>query len=318
MVKYPRYEEYNYRVEMEYIALQKLQPFLPPGSARVPRPLAIGKLEDLVVTVETALPARPLRAYLREHPGANVNHLRAMYPLARWFAELHARAARPATDADLQRHVFEPLEAAAAELELWSEEQAGLSRLCAMAEAATRTPLPMVCRHNDPGTTNVMVDKKGNFVGLIDWESGDIGLPATDLIYFLARFGFETRAAGTPDELTGFRELFFRGFSSDRSALPSTLAAEWLQEYCRLVGVSHESLPLLFGLCWIMHARNERNHLAGLSAEGALVHGKPAAVTLTTLDSAKLESAHFRSQLRFFLLNMTRFAPADATLGGQW
>jgi hypothetical protein len=314
VVKFARYAQYNELLDVEYHALSELRPYLPDGRG-APRPLARFEVEGLLVTVETSMPGRTLRAHLREHPRDYVAHLKRLSPFGLWLSEMHLNAARPIGAEEFEQRVLAPMSAAAGELALSITEHAALGRLRELAlNLAEGADLKKVYNHNDPGTTNLMVDNEGSFIGVIDWESGSDGLPAADLFYFLARFGFETRGVGRPDELRGFKELFFtepgqlrepakRGVQGAGELRPE-LALEWLRAYCRTINLDVRWLPVLFGLTWIFHARNERKRLLGLRSEGQIIHGKPATVSMTRTDRSELEHGHFRSQLRHYLTNI--------------
>lgn len=326
VIKVPRYSRYNPRLEAEYATLQRLHEYLPQDDQCAPKPLASSEIDGMRVTVESASKGRLLRAYLREHPEEYSQELSRMKPFADWLAMLHARSAEAATPQQLEEFVFAPLAAAEIEFYLSGVERAGLGRL---RDAARRlcasNQLPIVFNHNDCGTTNILVDEQGRLSSVIDWEGGGLGLPCLDLMDFLGRFAYETRAAGGADPLKGFREIFFldsvsararneaHSYRAGRSPQPlePSIAVRWLNDYCRQIGLATEWLPVLFGLCWIMHARKEKSDLIGLREEGQVLHGMPRTVSSTTTDDSILDKGHFRSQLRYYLENLDSFAAAD-------
>ena len=178
VVKFARYSIYNGRLEDEYRALQTMQRLAPGGP--VPTPLLAFHLNDLLVTVETALPGRLLRLYLREHPRRHRQTLRGFEPLVLWLMELHRRSARPATDAEMRAFILEPLEAAVEELgDFSTQEVSSIGRLYSLAkELLIRRPLPIVFNHNDLTATNLLVGEDGALSGIIDWEFAAPRLPA--------------------------------------------------------------------------------------------------------------------------------------------
>jgi hypothetical protein len=138
----------------------------------------------------------------------------------------------------------------------------------------------------------------GKFRGVVDWESGGFGLPGTDLIYFLGSFAYLARSEGSQDRLRGFKEMFFESsaFSTGGSSeiLPGT-AQQWLGDYCRRLGISTRWLPVLFGLCWTIHARNEMHQAEQQTAP---------AISRTP--------GYFRACLRFYLENMERLSIVES------
>jgi len=307
VVKFPRYPRDNDRLEAEYIALQHVHTHLPPDDTHAPRPLGSELLDGVRVTVESVGRGRMLQAYLREHPLAYADELCRLRPFAAWLTSFHARSARPATPAEIQRHVVAPLATADIALGLAAREVHGLTRLRARAtRLAADTTLPLVFCHNDAGTPNVLVDQRGCFTDIIDWESGGMGPPVRDLFYFLARYAHETRGVHHGDQPRGFRELFFDELAvTDRPFGPS-LVADWLGAYLRDLAVASDWLPVLFGLTWIMHATNERApHLQRQPvAQGIPPHGKLDTMTAAQTDGTPPFGGHFRAQLRYYLENI--------------
>jgi hypothetical protein len=261
------------------------------------------------VTVETSTRGRMLRAYLRENTSAYHEELMNLESFSAWLAELHFRSSKPASLVDLETLIFEPLRAAPDELMLSNVEKASLGRLAEKASSlCDLIPLSLVFNHNDNGTTNILVDEAGRLTGLIDWEVGGYGLPCTDLFYFLARYAYETRDLGRLGRLYGYREMFFRPTGSEPDAFSNGIASAWLVDYCRRVGVAPDWIPVLFGLSWLMHARNERNHVLGLLSDGQVIMGKPGGITQARGEGEETQQAHFRSLLRFYLENLDDFA----------
>ena len=302
VVKFARHPQYNARLQAEYSALEEMQSYLPVGPSMVPAPLLTFCLGDLLVTVETAVSGRPLRLYLRERPRQQLRTLHRLEPLVEWLTSMHARSARPATGTDIRSFILEPLMIPEEELGgLSSEEQQGIERLSLLAEKLIDShTLPLVFNHNDMGATNIMVGEDGSLTGIIDWESGAFGLPASDIIYFLSRYGHETRDVEGEEPLKGFREMFFLPERVEKGVIPISLTEKLLSAYCRRLDVDREWLPLLFGITWILHARNERRRLM---TESGSAYGEPAA-TKSSLDTDRtVQKAHFRSHLRYFLEN---------------
>ncbi|MEO6456996.1 MAG: aminoglycoside phosphotransferase family protein [Chloroflexia bacterium] len=319
VVKFARYPKYNYRVEVEYEALRQLQTYWPHGSEYIPRPLGTTSIEGLQVTVETSTRGRMLRAYLREHAFDYHDELKKFEPFSVWLAELHSLSSKPVSSQELEMLIFEPLKAATDELALSNVEQAALGLLAEKAvELCEQLPLPVVFNHNDSGTTNIMVDEVGRFTGLIDWESGGYGLPCSDLIYFLGRYAYETRDLGREGQLRGYREMFFHPKGHEPGVFGSGVAQAWLADYCRRLGIEPDWIPVLFVLCWLMHARNERNHVLGLLSEGQVLMGKPGGITQARSEGEETQQGHFRSLLRIYLENLADFeagAGLDQTSG---
>lgn len=305
VVKFPRYAHDNQRLADEYAALCRLQEYLPRGTVHVPRPVASDVRDGLQLAVESVVPGRPLRAALCERREAAGRSLRDLGPLARWLGSLHARSARSATPAEIERLVLAPLATVERAFNLSSRERIAVARLRSAASAlACRVALPLVFAHGDMDTSNVIVDATGRPAGLVDWESAGIGLPLQDLAYFLARYAYEAHAAGHPDQLRGFRRLFFDHPRRADDPFGPHLVTSWCDAYLRDIALAPEWLHVLFALTWIMHARNEKDAVLRLRDEGQVLYGRPAGITAVATDEATLSRGHFRSHLRCYLENL--------------
>jgi aminoglycoside phosphotransferase (APT) family kinase protein len=321
IVKFPRYPRYNYRLQAEYKALERVWGFLRsgPDAERAPRPLVCTEIDGLCVTVETAWRGRSLLSHLRESGEGYDAQLQKLRPLAEWLTRLHTCSAAPATRQQVRELVFEPLESVGEELNLSQHERAVVAHLRDVAERlAASTPLPIVFNHDDLNVMNVLVDELGELACVIDWDAGSFGLPATDLLYFLMRFAYETMPGRSKDPLQSYKELFFETDPAHVPAqhavpvqLPRQIAVEWLRDYCREVGLAWDWLPILFPLVWIQHARNEK-YLLGLHAKGQMLYGISAQVTTggaqREAQDAMSEQGRFRARLRFYLNNLDDFA----------
>jgi aminoglycoside phosphotransferase (APT) family kinase protein len=221
--------------------------------------------------------------------------------LALWLARLHVNSARSTTQAEMENHVFQALQNAGKELAFSQREGVGMRRLYDTAVTLSKeSPLPLVYNHNDLGAPNVMCIA-GKFRGVVDWESGGFGLPGTDLIYFLGSFAHVARSGGSEDQLMGFKEMFFESdtlASGGSSEITRGIAQRWLGDYCRRLGISVRWLPVLFGLCWTMHARNEKRQ----------------AEEQTGSESSRTPG-YFRECLRFYLENMERLSIVESAAG---
>ncbi|HEY2371350.1 MAG TPA: hypothetical protein VGH82_02260 [Gaiellaceae bacterium] len=114
----------------------------------------------------------------------------------------------------------------------------------ARAELASLPALHITCEQRDCAPWNVLLD--GDTVSVADWESAEpSGLPALDLIYFLANAalvadGVLDTGPVAPGYLESLRTL-----------------AKHASRYCERTGLDEALLPTLRLLCWTIHARSE-------------------------------------------------------------
>jgi hypothetical protein len=115
--------------------------------------------------------------------------------------------------------------------------------------------LPSVYEHRDCSPWNVLVTGSGE-PALLDWESAEPrGLPALDLVYFLANAAFVLDGAL---ESGRTRESYARLL--DPATPYGRVAEACLGEYSARIGVDRDALRRLRLLCWVIHCRSEYLH----------------------------------------------------------
>jgi len=139
-------------------------------------------------------------------------------------------------------------------------ESEQLEALRAAAQAVAE--LPVVCEHRDCSPWNVVLASRDR-PALLDWESAEPdGLPALDLIYFLANSGFVLGKAFEEKATRASYRLLL-----DPSTPYGAVAAAETARYCEALGLDPGLLPALRALCWMVHCRSDHEHLR-LAAAG--------------------------------------------------
>jgi hypothetical protein len=112
--------------------------------------------------------------------------------------------------------------------------------------------LPLVCEHRDFTPSNVLVTPTGG-LAVVDWETAQLdGLPALDVLYFLAHLSFELDGAYATDSY----EQSLRA-SLDPSSFTGAVQAECLERYARRVGLERAALRPLRLVLWLRQANRE-------------------------------------------------------------
>lgn len=131
------------------------------------------------------------------------------------------------------------------------------------AELAGLGDLPAAPEHRDCSPWNVVITPAGS-PALLDWESAEPdGLPALDLVYFLANCAFVLDGAL---ESGRTRESYARLL--DPGSEYGGIAARAMAEYAAALDLGPEELRRLRLLCWIVHSHSDYRHLQ-LEAGGA-------------------------------------------------
>lgn len=166
-----------------------------------------------------------------------------------WLAGL-AECSRAAPRPDLRREVVEPVVGHFAGSFGAVLDPAMLRR--AEEILAGLDDLPTVCEHRDFSPWNVLLTPGGE-LGVLDWEGATMrGVPALDLVYFLAFLGFYRDGAMHSGR---FAESYRRAL--DPGTLTGGVMRECLARYAGRVGLDPAVLRPLRLLTWMHHARSE-------------------------------------------------------------
>jgi hypothetical protein len=259
-IKAPRVSESFAPLRREAAVLQALRD-RPAAVAGVPRHVFSREVDGVPIVGETALVGHPLESLLS---GATLRFwgIKA----AEWLVGLvDAGSARPA--AHWWRTIVEP-----ALIDFAGSFGAGLDpSTLTLAESLLREigDLPSACEQRDFAPWNVFVTADGGFA-VLDWESAVVeGLPALDLIYFLAYATFNAdRAERLEDRVASYRR------SLDPRTVTGAVRRDSLALYGERSGLTPKQISMLGVLVWLVHARSEYQHFT------ADAGGTPTAVAL--------------------------------------
>jgi hypothetical protein len=225
---------------------------------RVPRLRYRGTHHGLPFLLETRFAGRSLHEALQS-TWPIARRLDYIESVAQWLRKLALATKTSATSLASERIRLSAVVGPA-----WSNQSTIGAALAAVQQA------PGVLAHNDLGTWNVVVDRRGGF-GVVDWESSrQPGMPLWDLAYFLADALTLVEPSRTDDRTQDILRLF-RGESLYSAALFRHLrdASSELDIEPRAVG------PLItFG--WLHHGLSpaqRRAKLSGAGADSTLVRG---------------------------------------------
>jgi hypothetical protein len=217
------------------------------GLIGVPRLLLRSERDGTPMIVETALAGQPLEGLI---DGRNLGFWAER--ATDWLAALGGGGqVRPAThwleaivEPTLAR--FEQAFGGVVDREMF---QAGAAIVRRIGD------LPSVPEQRDFGPWNVLVGPDGA-LAVLDWESGEVdGLPALDLLYFLAYASFSVdRARDRDHRIASFRR------SLDPASQTGALRRHSLERYTRTLGLAPASLGPLRALVWLIHAYSDARH----------------------------------------------------------
>ncbi|MGH7556107.1 MAG: phosphotransferase family protein [Longimicrobiales bacterium] len=217
----------------------------------IPRVLFVREADSAFAVGESAMRGVPLWRRLRPTSSAAL-----ALAATDWSARFAASSTRPQPVVRAEwwdRLVRDPLDAFAARYRDAIDPHL-LARCRRHLEGLP--DLPLVCEQRDYGPWNILVDDAGA-LSVLDWESSEMrGLPALDLIYFLAYHEFFLSGALKSGRLAAaYRSTL------DPSSPAGQLRQDCLTRYADRVGIDARHFPALSMLTWIVHARGEHDRL---------------------------------------------------------
>lgn len=262
-VKMARVPESVPALAREAATLRALQVLQPDRRRGVPRVLFCDEHAGLLAVGETALTGVPLSTIVGE-----ANYRDIALKATGWLADFAGRPG-PAAPSNWWDRLVEPLLADFGDAFGPVVDRAMLNETRAILSALG--PLPLVCEHRDFSPWNVLMDATGELV-VLDWESSEReGLPALDLVYFLAYLSFFVDGSMRSGHL---RESYRA--SLDPTTRAGSVRRECLRRYAGQTGIDPAALKPLCLLVWLLHSRSEYGQFladtAGKPTEAQLRH----------------------------------------------
>jgi hypothetical protein len=248
-VKAPRVDAAAAGIRREGAALARLTG---PGSRSVPgvpRLLFCREVDGVPLVGETALSGRPLDTLLTPRTLAGWSA-----KVTDWLASL-GRSAPVRRGARWRETLVEPI-LADFERAFGEVVDRGLLR---DAEVIVRGigDLPQVPEQRDFGPWNLLATPGGE-LAVLDWESAEVdGLPALDLLYYLAYASFFADAARD-------RESRIRSYRRhlDPATPTGAVRDNCVARYCDSLSLDPGRLPPIRVLLWLIHAQSDVRHAA--------------------------------------------------------
>ena len=249
------------------------------GLAGVPRLLSRYECDGTPIIVETALAGRPLEGLINGD-----NYAVWSERATDWLAAL-AAGSQVLPAAHWLEALVEPM------LARFEQDFGEVVDRVLLREGAAIVrrigDLPAVPEQRDFGPWNVLVGTE-NALAVLDWESGEAdGLPALDLLYFLAYASFGVDGARTRDQRVA---SFHR--SLDTESRTGAVRRRSLERYAAALGLSPATLAPLRALVWLVHAHSDARHAA------ADAGGRPSAEALRRSLFLALWTAEVKDLLR--------------------
>ncbi len=248
VIKLPRRPESAASLAREAAALRAVHAGRPGGLPGVPQVVFFQDQPEATALGETVLTGQPIYLGLRRE-----NYRELALRVTDWLAGLAGPAA-PCPREEWWPRLVEP---ALAEFEdaFGAALDPGLLRQ-ARALLSTLEPLPLAPEQRDCSPWNVLLSPAGELI-VLDWESAEPrGLPALDLVYFLAFLAFflegamETRRFGEPIRA-----------ALDPASFTGRVQAECQARYAAALGLDPTALRPLRLLAWLIHSRSEYRQL---------------------------------------------------------
>lgn len=260
LVKVTRTKAFNYRLAAEHDALRLLHEggFVPPGT--YPEALFLDRFGDLAMLGQKVVDGVPFR---------RATTARADCPAAgncidwiTWLGE--TSASHDVRNRSALADRCEGLLArVATTFRLSGDEHAFLAARFTTFAATTRD-LPLVFRHADAGTWNVLVTPDGE-AAFLDWEVSErFGPPLWDLLDFMQSYSsWMARVRGENDPVAGYQPMF----EDAGAVLDRQLAA--VKRYCAATGLARADVEPLFYACWLDRADRQSAWTTGPLADAS-------------------------------------------------
>ncbi len=257
VAKFARVAKSDAALEREAAVLRELERERP-DLAGVPRLRVSGRRAGQVAIVQDAINGKALNTTMNPAEFATVAPR-----VTRWLLALAGEPQPQPSSAWAQRLISDPL----AELERdFAELMPRGFPARARQVLAGLGDLPLVCEHRDFGPWNIVLTADGD-PAAIDWEDAEPqGLPALDLIYFLAGCAFAIEGAGV-DDLESSRESNRRLFDPETEL--GKIATACVAEYRAGLGIGAEDFRRLRLLCWTVQALIACRRLIGATGDNA-------------------------------------------------
>ena len=237
-----------------------------PGEARALTSVAAGARTDAVavpvVVREGELSGVPL---LVETPIAGTlawSELRGKPRLAAELLDLIARWLSAWNATTMTARSFGPEEAerwllgrARSLAPLWTGGPRYLAWLERACESCAGASLPLVAAHNDLTAANIVLTGSET-IGIVDWERAEpAASPLADLAY--AAVDFTAAVSGYRDRPAAYSSCFLDG------GREAEQTRRLLREATAALALSQPLAEVCLHSCWLRHAANEAEHLAG-------------------------------------------------------
>jgi aminoglycoside phosphotransferase (APT) family kinase protein len=229
------------RAREEFDALHRIAPHAGDAGARVPQPLAVGRLGSMPFVLESVVGGRP---------AATLVARRTMQPeelqrrVADFLEKWNRSSAheRPFGRSDVERFLLAPASRAGADGRY-------LEFLQKLGRQSVGRSCPFVPTHGDLTAANLLVDSH-YLLAVVDWEHAtEESLPLTDLLYA----GVDAVAARGryADRPGAFTTCF--AFAPGRVSLLERLRSR----AATTLGLDEIVQTVCFHACWLHHAANE-------------------------------------------------------------
>ena len=237
--KLPRLAEDNEGLAHEAKTLHAVHEGRPGGFETIPRVLALERLGNRSLLIQSALVGDPIVAEVVQRERS-----RCVDAVTEWLFELtQAHRASTAEEGDwFDRLITEPLASLRNVVPEGGEERALVDDTLRLLHPLSEVELPLVFEHGDLGPPNLIWLRSGE-VGVVDWELAEQrGLPVYDLYFFLTYAAISvTRAKTVREAVRAFHEAFIVGGGG---------SVRRVVEYADRFGVPTGLLPALLVACW--------------------------------------------------------------------
>lgn len=249
--KIPKLPAFNVKNRREQEALESIRAQVSPAlRCTIPKPMGLFQCGNVVISAESYMEGQSLLRSSARWGVPTSKKIEDLELAADWLIRFHGETVNrrgPWGDAQIMTWIKEPIRAYKDRFGASKAEEELFDRMRQRAVSLQGVPFVLVWQHRDFNIWNVF--RKGETVGVIDWEGGRLGPPLCDLLHFATHWNEVVRNLQSEnDRLSAFRQLYVTPVKTD--AITSAVYKA-IRRYMNCLDLDRRFFSLLLTGAWI-------------------------------------------------------------------